>query len=285
MCYVTLRGLVYFGASIHVYHGIQLMLSMCYNLFSDGRDYYVSRVDIIFNWCFLVLGIFIFRGVEQQSKTFIRWPTVGFTLLLAARFIVELLKQYQWEREAIYQTLKSLGPFTYNNMSIDVDPLISAAVGIYIFILFVYNHSLEYSPDGHRHQDDLSGANGSLPFHNRTSSTTNNGPRNGGAEQRRNVCHRRNSSSGYPSDSSDTARLIPRTSSASGDANNNTNDALLINMGGNIESLTAVTTIPNPLYEYDQAIRLETRRPPPPRSQLIEQQHGQGSIQYKVESV
>lgn len=225
----------------------------------------------------------------QQSKTFIRWPTVGFTLLLAARFIVELLKQYQWEREAIYQTLKTLGPFTYTNMSIDVDPLISAAVGIYIFILFVYNHSLEYSPEGqHRHAGDIS-SGGTLPFHNRSDSTSSTASR----EQRRSSScgggyHRRNnSSSGYPSDSSDTARLIPRTGSNSGDANNNTSDLLLINNNNNNEPIIpAMTTVPNPLYEYDQAIRMmNARRPPPPRSQLIDHQHGQTSLQYKVESV
>lgn len=212
-------------------------------------------------------------------------------MLLAARFIVELLKQYQWERDAIYQTLKTLGP-TYTNMSIDVDPLISAAVGIYIFILFVYNHSLEYSPESQRRdsQDEFSSSNGggggNLPFYhnNSTASTTAGG-------QRRQTCgyHRRNnSSSGYPSDSSDTARLIPATTgSNSGDANNNTSDALLINISGgnNNESIPALTTIPNPLYEYDQAIRMmDARRPPPARSQLIDH-HGQKSLQYKVESV
>lgn len=222
----------------------------------------------------------------QQSKTFIRWPTVGFTLLLAARFIVELLKQYQWEREAIYQTLKTLGPFTYTNMSIDVDPLISAAVGIYIFILFVYNHSLEYSPEGHHRQDDFpTSGGGNLPCHHRNSTSSV------GGDQRRQGCgsyHRRNNSSGYPSDSSsDTARLIPTTNgSNSGDANNNTSGALLINIGGGSNNDPIPATIPNPLYEYDQAIRMmDARRPPAPRSHLIEHQHGQGNLQYKVESV
>lgn len=213
-------------------------------------------------------------------------------MLLAARFIVELLKQYQREREEIYQTLKTLGPFTYTNMSIDVDPLISAAVGIYIFILFVYNHSLEYSPEGHHrhHQDDLSsdgggGGNGTLPFTHR-----NNSSRMTNRESRYQGCgsgfHRRNNSS---SDSSDTARLIQRTGSNSGDANNNMSDVYLNNNNNEPVIIPPMTTVPNPLYEYDQAIQMmNARRPPPPRPQLIEHQHGNPAVaamQYKVESV
>jgi len=68
----------------------------------------------------------------------IKWPTILFTLLLATRFILEILKEVKARDTDFLQKMTPL------NMNMDANPVASAAVGIYIFVLFVYNHSLEF---------------------------------------------------------------------------------------------------------------------------------------------
>jgi len=58
--------------------------------------------------------------VERRSKTLISWPTIAFTLLLAARFVLEVARQV--EREASQRRLPP------SAVGLDVDPAVSAAV-------------------------------------------------------------------------------------------------------------------------------------------------------------
>lgn len=213
----------------------------------------------------------------MQSKTFIKWPTIGFTLLLASRFIIEIVKQIQREREGVspHKLNMSMSPFSYSSMSIDVDPLISAAVGIYIFILFVYNHSLEFG-----HQDNpTTSANPILPFHNHQSS-----PVSGGG-----------SDCGHSDISSDTVQLLPSLGDTNNNSNNVTsvrqhnilNSALLVNNstgGGNNNGVLMthppITTIPNPLFELD------SRRTRPASPRITPALFPQSPItQYKIDAV
>jgi hypothetical protein len=115
-----------------------------------------------FSLLFLLLGLLIFRGVESRSKSFIKWPTIAFTLLLAGRFLLEIAIQVEDNPPPppppitpTTTTRRSHLPLRPHLGGLDVDPAVSAAVGIYIFVLFVYNHSLEFS---HEEEDEEGGS-------------------------------------------------------------------------------------------------------------------------------
>lgn len=126
-----------------------------------------------------------------------------------------------------------------------MDPLISAAVGIYIFILFVYNHSLEYQHT--QQQNDINA--------NNAENNNANGIHSGIELP---------SSCGTSDASSDTVLLIntphyhhhnpllqqQQQFLPPGDRNNNSNNANG-GVGGVQQQLNSINTRSNPLFELD----------------------------------
>lgn len=151
----------------------------------------------------------------------------------------------------------TISPFSYSSMSIDVDPLISAAVGIYIFILFVYNHSLEYQ----HLQEEAEEEEQNRSARNNTRANNSNNP-----------AGEIPSSCGGSDASSDTVLLINTTATShiqnsrmlAGDSNNNNNNTIGLGrfggtMNNNNNTDIIINTRSNPLFELD-GVRVDGMR-------------------------